>query len=371
MRRQFYRFLVAAFIFMATGAAAWAAGDSVEAEVYFQNGVKYMKRGLYDKSIQEFEKTLAIDATNEEAAAYLEQVKELYRQDSPVQAKASEDTAMRALYRDGRNLYQQGEYEKAIEVFTAILAKKPIDDYASYYRERSEIMISRRQAKERKAADKQRQIEEKARKKEMAEQAKAQKKAVRQETLQKRALIQEEQRQAREARGEKPVVKKAAEAVPPAAVVDEQKPLTPREEKIRAKKERQEEAERRAQERRQEELRAKEEKIQARDEARAQSEQKVEARKESKKTKQDKAREKKAAVRMEKELSAEEQRQNKDLFIAGLEAYSQKDYEKALASFSELIEAEKKSGLVYTSTAKRMIEKAQKRMAGVGRDVAV
>lgn len=369
--------MIAIFLFVATSAAAWAAVDSVETEVHFQNGIKYMKRGLYEKSIREFEKTLALDASYEEARAYLEQVKELYRQASPVDAKASEDTAMRALYREGRSFYRKGAYESAIEVFTKILEKKPIDDYASYYRERSEIMISRRQAKERRVADKERKLQEKARQKELNQQAKAQKKMEREEKLQKRAMIQEERRQARQVARQgqrKPGIKeeeKADKAARVMAAVDTDKPLTPREEKILAKKQRRAEAERRAEERRWEKLQAKENRIQARDGARARAEQKVEARQESKKAQQDKVREKKAAERMDRELSAEQRRQNKEIFISGVEAYGRKDYETALTTLSQLIEAEKESGLVYTSTAKRMIEKAQKRLAGEGQDVAV
>lgn len=362
MKRRMFCGVIAALAFTAV---AWAAVDPVEVEVYFQNGVKFMKRGLYEKSIREFEKTLALDPAHQDARLYLDQVKELYSKASPVAAKASEDRAMRVLYQDGRSLFKKGEYEKAIEVFNQILAKKPVDDFASFYRERSEIMIARRMHKERKAQERQRRIEDQVRQKDTRRLAKQNKVLARQEKLEKRALIQDQRRQARQ---DKTVLKKAPEA---SSAPEETQALTPRQAKIRAARERREEALRRAEERREEKRQARLDKIDARAQARARVEQKRQARLDSKNMEKEQALEKKESARVKKALSAETQRENKELFIMGLEAYSQKEYDRAIGFLNQLIDAEKETGPVYTSTARRIIDKARKRQEGVGQDVKI
>ncbi len=316
---------------LAAAGALWAA-DPVAIEVHYQSGVKYFKRGLYDKAIQEFEKTLRMEPQHEEARAYLAQVRELQKAHRPAEARASQDAEVRKLYDEGRRLYRARDYEEAIEVFNKILSIKPIDDFASYYRERSEILLSRKIAREKKQEARRRRPEEK----------------------------REAQEAARKKKEAAPPAKKEAQGTVTAALDGAESPAASRERKRQEKLQLKEE-------RRQEKLRLKEEK-RARKESHVRAkEEKAAAAQERREQEEARALDKRAANKRLRE----ERRQNKERFLEGVKAYGRKEYKAAITAFKDVIKAEERTGALYTRPANRLIDKSRKRLEGMGKDIAI
>lgn len=143
-----------------------AAVDPVVVELHYQNGVKFYKRGLYDKAVGEFERTLSLDPQHEEAKAYLEKIQKMDDKQKRVEAKKSQDVQIQELYCHGKELYKKHDFQGAKEVFEKILQLKPIDDFASFYREQCEIFIARQEAKDKKIEQKKLLKEKKIREKE-------------------------------------------------------------------------------------------------------------------------------------------------------------------------------------------------------------
>ncbi len=131
-----------------------AAIDPVVVEVHYQNGVKFYKRGLYKKAVRAFENTLSLDPQNSEATDYLQKAKAAAENEQVKDARASKTDEIRKLYEEGKSFYLKRDYKAAIDVFNEILSVKPIDDFASFYKERCEIMIARQLAREKKVEDK-------------------------------------------------------------------------------------------------------------------------------------------------------------------------------------------------------------------------
>lgn len=403
--------LLAIFVF---SAVTLEAADPVVVEVHFQNGVKFYKRGLYDRAAAEFEKTLSLEPAHEEAKIYLEKTRLIQKNQTKVEAKASQNTEIKQLYADGSRLYKERKYEEAIDVFNKILQIKPIDDFASYYKEKSEIMISRKLKREKKIEDKQK-----------LKAARAQAKMDRRAEKEARALKRKEAKEAArrpvdkddrtsvvtqdlaayevetaseaniEAETEKPLDKKARLR---------QERLAEKEEKRRAKRQAIEEKKKEkqdrlaakksvAEERRQAKIDAKyrakkekEERLAARKEADAERRQAkkdaaVEKRIKKKETtaerRQEAAAEKQSA-RVDKALkkesakeAAQTRKENKALFVKGVQQYGRKQYGDAIATFEELILIESRTGDVYSGTARRLIQKAELRLKGEGQDLAI
>ncbi len=371
-------------LFCATPGVVRAA-DPVAVEVHYQSGVKYFKRGLYEKAIQEFEKTLAMDPQHGEAHEYLVQVRALQKAYRPAEARASEKAEIKKLYEEGRRLYRARAYEEAIEVFNKILSLKPIDDFASYYREKSEILLARKIAREKKRVERQARLEEKK----VHQAARRRKKAVPAST---------------------PVKKEVTLAVT-AALDDVESPVSARErrrqeklqlteerrqEKLRVKEEKRAEVQRRREaslrakeERRQEKLRIKEEKraeVQRRREAkenakeakrrekRARRESRQRGRQEAVVSAEERREQAEASIRdkrEERQKLREDRRQIKERFLEGVKAYGRKEYKAAIAAFKDVLKAEKKSGALYTRSATRLLGKARKRLEGIGKDITI
>ncbi len=338
-----------------TAAGALRAADPVAVEIHYQSGVKYFKRGLYDKAIQEFEKTLEMEPQHDEARAYLIKVRELQKVYRPAQARASKDAEIRKLYDEGRRLYRAREYKEAIGVFNKILSLKPIDDFASYYRERSEILLSRKIAREKKLEERKRRLEEK---KEARAAARRKKKKV------------------------PPAAKKETASAVTAALDDVESPAVARErkhqEKLQLKEERRQEKLRTKEEKRAEAKRRRETKLRTKEEKR----QEKLARKESHlKAKEEKVavartqREQEEARSLDKRETRkklrEERRRIKERFLEGVKAYGRKEYKTAIAALKDIIKAEEKTGALYTRSANRLIDKSRKRLEGIGKDITI
>ncbi|HQP91137.1 MAG TPA: hypothetical protein PLU24_00485 [Candidatus Omnitrophota bacterium] len=370
-------FLFLFVVFISLGVFSVEASDPVVVELHYQNGIKFYKRGLYDRAIQEFEKTLSLDPEHKEAKDYLEKVKEDKSKLTRVDAKKSTAAGLESLYKEGKKRYAQGDYEGAKEIFADILQLKPIDDYASYYKERSEIMISKKMAREKKLEDKKRKVQEAKEKKEKARVAAQQKKTEKEEMLEKRRSINEERRRlkeekistAKEAAVEREVAglrtseRFALPAEESSSLKEEQMPEKEktvkeiaREEKIRLKNERIEQIKAKKQEEREARLKARQEKI---DQKNAAREEKIAAKKAAREEKLRAQREKR--TRIKEERSSSTALENKALFLKGVEEYGRRDYDAAIASFEELIQIESSGRKLYTSSAKRLIEKARKK----------
>jgi len=320
--------------------------DPVVVELHYQNGIKFFKRGLYDKAIREFEKTLSLDPDNAEARAYLEKVKDVRDNKEAVDVKISKDAEVRKLYDEGKALYRRRDYEGASAVFKKILEIKPVDDYASFYKERCEIFIARDLAKQRKSEERERSKKEKAKQKAVKIDGREMKKLERQAILKKRKEISRDRRQAqKEMQKEEAIVVKEEAAVVkdmPVSVKEKQKA---KEEKIAARNER-----------RQEKIDLKEKKIADKKEAIAK---KKEAKENLKKDKADRKKKHKVDITM----SDEELKNIRELYLEGVSQYARRQYQDAIASFEAVIEAESQARNKYSNSARRLMEKAKKKAA--------
>ena len=390
-----FLFLFFSFMVLKTEAASDPTTDPVVVELHYQNGVKFYKRGLYDKATEEFEKTLSLDPAHQEAKDYLAKLKAQEGQKEIVDAKLSKDSQIRNLYEEGKRLYGKHNYEEAIKVFNKILESKPIDDFASYYKERCEIEIGRKLAREKKIEDKKRlkelkrklQVdlkEEKERKKQEHEEMLKKRKEIKEGERQNRASAQEERRQAhmnqalsqqekkratpeelKKQREEKIEEKNtAAQEKIDRKKEERQKRLEEKQAKIDEKKKAKEEKAANLKGQREEKLKEKENRRAAAIEAKEKAKQAKAAHVETKKI------EKKEAVEKKKEVQQERQN-NKEIFLKGLESYSRKQYQEAITNFQTVIDAEAKTTRIYTNSAKRLMDKANLRLKGVGEDVAV
>jgi len=455
--------LLAVFLF---SAMRLEAADPVVVELHFQNGVKYYKRGLYDRAVEEFEKTLSMEPEHEEAKIYLEKVRLIQKNQTKVEAKASKNAELKQLYEDGRRLFAAHKYQETIDICNKILQIKPIDDFASYYREESEIMISRQLKREKKAQDKEKAKEsrkqakiDKAQEREQLKESRKQAKIDRAEEKEKlkearihakvdRENEKKEKAAARKASREaarRPVDKTNREAVVQQDLAAYEVESTPRvrpegeiekpvdrkmrlrqeklaekerrrEEKLQAREDKKQEKEERiaakkaaADERRAAKKAAAEERRQAKIDAKVRKsleksenaaaqkttpEERRVAKQEARQAKIDAAQEKRARktedaaqrrqnaidrkqdARVEKALKKETAKQvaqarkdNKELFLKGVDLYGKKKYEDAIAAFESLIAAESQTtGAVYSGTARRLMEKAQERLKGEGKD---
>lgn len=356
-----------------------AAVDPVVVEVHYQNGVKFYKRGLYDKAAQEFEKTLSLDPGNQEAKEYLEKTKAMQENKQEAGAKGDRNAEIKLLSEQGKQLYLKHDYQAALEVFNKILTLKHVDDFASFYKERCEIMISQQMARQKKIEDRQKLKEKKVQERLAQQEEKEQKKLQREEMLKKRAEISEEHKKAQESpseekkegarnlreekiaaakeKKEKALEEKNARLEAKQARQDERRKA--KEEKIAAAKERKAEKIKQAQEERDARKQRKEELT---TEKRGKIEEKKETQKKAKREKAMNAETKKVAAKQ----AAEEKKANRELFMKGVEQYGRKQFEDAIASFNALIDAEIRANKkVYTGSAERMRDKAKKRLKDI------
>jgi len=299
--------------------AAQAAVDPVAVELHYQRGVKLYNNGLYEKAILEFEKVLSLDPSHAQAKEYLETVQTALKSDKLYDGRKSKDERLKKLYREGRQRYKSRDYEGAIEIFNKILELKPVDDFASYYKERCEIIMASRLAKEKKIeAKKKARLEREAairtriREREARKQARIQEKeARRQAALGKKSGASQVRSQPKERIAVSREVKdlsqeiikeKKKEARNELIGTREQKKLTAREEKIAKKKRAREEKIMAAKERKEEKLRRREEKLRLKQERIAERNEKIRAKKEAK----DKARQEKSARSRTKKIAKQE-----------------------------------------------------------------
>ncbi len=370
------RIIVSIISFFLLGAvAARAAEDPVVIELHYQNGIKFYKRGLYDKAIGEFEKTLSLDPNHQEARDYLEKVKKDAQGKKLADSRKSTSEDIRKLYEEGKTLYLKRDYKAAIEVFNKILDLKPIDDFASFYKEKCEDRLARQIARDRKIADRQAQKERAAQEKQERKNAQEAKKLEQQQMRKKSKEITEENRRAAREKTSVTQVQEtpSREAVAPAAEVKEKS-------KAELKREALEEKKAQAEQKKEEKRKAAEEQCQEKIKARQDKALQIEEAKKAKKEAVQKAREDKAArgeekkakaveAKKEKEESKEkkkeqvqEQKNNRELFLKGVEQYGTRDFEGAIASFKAVIDAEASGKKVYTNSAKRLLDKSKRRM---------
>jgi outer membrane protein assembly factor BamD (BamD/ComL family) len=326
MRSLNCKIIVSIMMFFCLGAfVARAAVDPVIVEVHYQNGVKFFKRGLYKKAVREFENTLSLDPQNREAADHLQRAKAAVANEQIKDARESKSDEIRRFYEEGKSLYLKRDYKAAIDVFNEILAAKPIDDFASFYKERCEIMIARQLARDKKTEDKKTGSDDAARIKEEKIKEKKLKELDKQEILKKRAEISQERREAREEK---------------AQVV---KPVSAREERQRARQE----------------------KIDQKKQAREVRQEEKKALAEEKKARKEEAGQKKNEAKAQKQEKKQEQKDIKELFLKGVEEYGRKEYESAIASFEAVIEAESNGRRLYSSSAARLMDKTKIKMKEV------
>lgn len=357
-----------------------AAVDPVVVELHYQNGVKYYKRGLYEKAIQEFDKVLSLDPENKEAAEYREKVKSFSEKKQLVDARSSRDEVIQKLTKEGKSRYGKRDYLGAIETFNQVLELKPIDDVASEYKEKCEAAIGKGLTHDRK-------IEEKKKQKERAKEArlakieeKNAKEFARKKMLADRSRINEERRQAREEKaralkapkeevkveieeelGEE--IKEEAGGTTEAIEEAIEETVVVSQEAEAPAKEAQDKREARLQEKQQKRQEALDLRRQRLAEARERKEEKAEAAREARRkklaAKKERAQEKKDA----REVSQEEARNVKALYLEGVENFGRHQFEAAVNLFEAVIDAEKAAKKkVYTTSAQRFKDRAQKRL---------
>jgi tetratricopeptide (TPR) repeat protein len=349
MRRRFF-FGIAMALFLGSAVAVEAAVDPVVVEVHYQNGVKFFKRGLYDKSIQEFEKTLELDPGHAEAKSYLTQVKELQKSQRPAEAKASDDARIRGLYAEGQRLYRERRYEDAIKVFDEILTLKKIDDFASFYKEKCEGLLAQRLAKEQAVQNRVRRKEE----------------AVRARAL---AVADRDQKRLLKVRVPEPVATPPVAAPVKARAAQAAKPT--RAEKVAEAQARRDASRQAVEEKRAAAKLRRTEKVGEKQARREETVQEIEARRLNAAVVSDQKKEAKSAARYTKAEDKEERDRIKKLFLDGVRSYGRRDFQAAIRNLQDVVTAEKKAGVLYTHSAERLMEKARKRLAGEGRDQAI
>lgn len=373
-----------------------AAVDPVVVELHYQNGVKFYKRGLYDKAVGEFERTLSLDPQHEEAKAYLEKIQKMDDKQKRVEAKKSQDARIQELYSRGKELYKKHDFPGAKEVFEKILQLKPIDDFASFYRERCEIFIARQEAKDKKIEQKKLLKEKKIREKENRIKKKELERERKQTLKADRVRIKKEHRQAlkEEKQSHEGALKEAAEPaevgapglerIPPEeAVIDQKKKL--KEEKLAAAKKRREDAAVSKQIALQEKEKARQAKILAAQERKEKQMQVKEAKKSLAKQKRlEKNKPAKQGEEGQKQPVSEPPQAGeegkpsvetgkaeedvtagktaKDLYLEGAEYLGRKEYSEAIQSFSVVMEKEKTGAVIYSNAAGRLMEKAKKEL---------
>ncbi|MFH0876948.1 MAG: hypothetical protein V1863_01815 [Candidatus Omnitrophota bacterium] len=358
MRRILF---ICTILFLTT--TAYALDDPVAVELHYQSGVKFFKRGLYDRATVEFERTLALDSKHEEAKAYLEEIKARDARVKSVDAKQSKDKEVQNLYRQGRELYGKRDFQAAKEVFEKILTLKPVDDFASFYKERCEIFISRKLAKEKKIQEKEQLKEQKKQERLDCKKEKEMKVLQRQAMLAQRAKGRKERLVVKEVAAE--IKEEKREEKRTSAVTKEEQrelKLQVRQEKIDARRQAKEERKFAAVARREEKQQIKEAK---REEKRIARETVLEERAEKKQERKDRKKEvlknKEEALEQKKERT-EELKNIKEMFLKGVEQYGHKDYVLAIATFQDVINAELASEKTYSRAAGRLMDKAKNRL---------
>ena len=317
-------FIFSIVMFFCLGSfGARAAVDPVVVEVHYQNGVKFYKRGLYKKAVRELENTLSLDPENREAKEYLLKAKAAAENEQIKDSRESKSDNIQKLYEEGKGLYLKRDYQAAIDVFNQILSEKPIDDFASFYKERCEIMIAKQFASEKKIEDKKNVKQDAARIKEDKIKEKELKKQDKQDMLKKRSEIEQERRKAKEERASKAVSASTA---------------------------------------REERQIANQEKIDQKKQAREVKQEEKKALAEEKKVKKEDAKQKKTEVKTQKQEKREEQKNIKEMFLKGVEEYGRKEYESAIVSFEAVIEAESQGRQLYSSSAARLMAKTKTKM---------
>lgn len=338
------------FVFLVLGAFTSEAADPVVVEVHYQNGVKFYQRGFYDRAVQEFEKTLSLEPEHAEAQEYLDRARALAAAQTRVGAQKSRSQELESLYTEGKRLYAQRDYKAAIEVFEKILEEKRVDDFASFYKERCEILISRELAREKKKEAKLKAKEDAQIRKEEMKKDKAIERAENKAIAEKRrndrkeGLSQSEKQALKE---EKKAQRKAEIEEKRAAKLDAKRQA--KEEKLAAKQQARDEKSAAQTARR-------EEKLAARQEKRSEKQEKQTARK------AEKAVLKGEAPQIEIVAPSSDVLTNKELFVRGIEEYGRKDYELSIATFQQLVESEQSGRKLYSNSAKRLMDKAKKKM---------
>lgn len=345
------------FVFLALGACSSEAADPVVVEVHYQNGVKFYQRGFYDRAIQEFEKTLSLEPEHAEAQGYLDRARALAAAQTRVGAQKSRSQELESLYSEGKRLYAQRDYKAAIEVFEKILEEKRVDDFASFYKERCEILISRELAREKKKEAKLKAKEDAQIRKEEMKKDKAIEHAENKAIAEKRRNDRKE----RLPQSERAALKAEQKAQRKAEIEEKRAAARQaKEEKLDAKRQAKEEKLAKKRQARDEKIAAqtarREEKLAAKEEIRSEKREKQAA------VKAEKAVIKGETPQIEMVAPSEEVLTNKELFVRGIEEYGRKDYELSIATFQQLVESEQSGRKLYSNSAKRLMEKAKKKM---------
>ncbi len=334
--------LLLAVIFSFCAAVAYAA-DPVVVELHYQNGVKFYKRGLYDRAIKELEKTLSLDPSHAEAKEYLDKVKQEKDSLTRVESKKSQEVELKSLYAEGKRLYKERDYKGAIDIFDMILKKKPVDDFASYYKERCEILIARKLAKEKKIEEKNKAKEKVANDRANRRKEKEDKRQKRKKISQESRKIDQERRNAKEDRVSEALRQMGGEETKQDIKNSRRAQKEERREaRIMAKEDKRAEVLKRKEEKRAAALKRKEEKLRAKEERRS--------------------------LKRGKKLKIEETEgtpdvlKNKETFVKGVEQYGRREYEAAIDSFRAVIDAESSGRKLYTNSANRLMGKAQQKL---------
>ncbi|OIO36883.1 MAG: apolipoprotein N-acyltransferase [Candidatus Omnitrophica bacterium CG1_02_44_16] len=117
--------------------AAISQDQAKELSLRYYRGVVNFEAGRYDAAMAEFQSVGEVDPYYKDVGQYIEKcvgVLEQGRQDlyRAVDSQATDKKEF-DLYFLGKSYYEKGEYRRAIEVFKAVLAKKPDDKFAKYY----------------------------------------------------------------------------------------------------------------------------------------------------------------------------------------------------------------------------------------------
>lgn len=128
--------LACPFMFCSAASAADDKAETARHELalHYFRGVVNMEAGNYEAATEEFSAVAAIDPYYKDTQKYMARLDAL-RKDRKDAASEFKDESGTDLYLLGKRYYEQGNYERALQAFEAVLDKNPNDKFALYYKQ--------------------------------------------------------------------------------------------------------------------------------------------------------------------------------------------------------------------------------------------
>ena len=94
-------------------------------DTYYTLGYRYFRKEEFKQAIQEFQKVLSINPEHKNAKFFLELAQEGEKAKSIREEKERQRALLTVHYKEARHLYNEGDYEDAINILEVVVAKDP------------------------------------------------------------------------------------------------------------------------------------------------------------------------------------------------------------------------------------------------------